>query len=68
MNSWETSMKPNPLIEEIHATRAAIAAKFNNNLEAICEDARRREALSGRKPVFYPPSRVVAKRRTKKAG
>jgi len=32
MNSWETSMKPNPLIEEIHATRAAIAAKFNNNL------------------------------------
>lgn len=44
-----------PIIEEIHQTRDKIAARFNNDLEAIAEDARKRQAASGRKPVALPP-------------
>src|SRR6266567_1082522 len=34
------SMKDDPIIEELHEVRARLAAKFNNDLRAICDDAR----------------------------
>jgi hypothetical protein len=46
-------MNPNPVnrddvIEEIHQTRARIAEKFGGDIAAIVEDARQRQAASGR--------------------
>jgi len=62
-------MTPDPIVEEVHAIRAAIAARFNNDLHAICEDARQRQAAAGVKSVAYPPRRVEPpKPTTKKAG
>jgi hypothetical protein len=40
-----------PIVEQIHKTREAIARRFGNDLHAICEDARQRQAASGRKTV-----------------
>jgi len=48
-------MKPDPIVEEVHRTREAIAKRFNHNIAAICEDARRRQAASGRKVIQRPP-------------
>jgi hypothetical protein len=50
-------MKDDPIIEELHEVRARIAAKFNNDLRAICEDARARQSAAGTKPVALPPRR-----------
>jgi hypothetical protein len=36
------------IIEEIHRTRELIAAKFGGDIVAILEDARKRQAESGR--------------------
>jgi hypothetical protein len=48
-------MKPDPIVEEVHRTREEIGKRFNNDLSAICEDARKRQAESGRKAVQRPP-------------
>jgi len=48
-------MNPDPVVEEVHRTREAIAKRFDNNLGAICEDARKRQAASGRKVVHRSP-------------
>jgi hypothetical protein len=56
-NSGEP-MTTDPIIDEIHRVRDAIAAKFNNDLAAITGDARERETASGRKVVSLPPRRV----------
>ncbi len=37
-----------PVIEEIHQTRRAIAAKFGGDVTAIMDDARQRQAAEGR--------------------
>jgi len=59
-----------PIIEEIHRVRAAIAEQFDNDLHAICEEARRKQAVSGEKTVTLPPRRVESPvvAPTKKAG
>ena len=48
-------MKPDPIVEEVHQTREAIAKRFNNDLAAICEDARKRQVAGGRKVVQRAP-------------
>jgi len=53
-------MKDDPIVEEVHRVREEIAAKFNYDLRAICEDAQRRteEARrAGRRVVSRPPRR-----------
>jgi hypothetical protein len=42
-----------PIIEEIHQTRREISEKFNGDYIAMLDDARRRQAASGR-PVWQP--------------
>jgi hypothetical protein len=42
-------------IEEIHRTRREMAEKFGGDIAAIMEDARKRQAASGR-PVWRPSS------------
>ena len=42
-------------IDEIHRTRQQMADKFGGDIAAILEDARKRQAASGR-PVWQGPS------------
>jgi hypothetical protein len=37
-----------PVIDEIHQTRERMAEKFGGDIEAILEDARKRQEASGR--------------------
>lgn len=52
-------MKSDPLVQEVHRTREAISARFGGDLRAIAEDAKRRQAASGRKTARLPPRRVA---------
>ena len=51
---WE-----DPIVAEIHKWREEYAAKFNYDVEAICEDLRQRQEASGRKGVTLPPKKPV---------
>jgi hypothetical protein len=44
-----------PVIDEIHRTRRQMAEKFGGDIAAILEDARKRQAASGR-AVWLGPS------------
>jgi hypothetical protein len=44
----QPSPSSDPVLEEIHRTRQEIAAKFGFEIAAIMEDARKRQAASGR--------------------
>jgi hypothetical protein len=44
-------MTNDPVVEEIHRVREGIAERFNNDLQAIADDARRRQADSGRAAI-----------------
>ena len=54
-------MKDDPIVAEIRKVRHERAAKFNNDLAAICADIRRQEKESGRQYVSFPPRRIEAK-------
>ena len=43
----KTQTEPDPIIEELHAIRREIAARFDNDIHRIAEDARRRQAAAG---------------------
>ena len=49
-----------PIIEEIHAIREALAREAGFDAEKIAEAARKRQVESGRRAVTLPP-RPVAK-------
>jgi hypothetical protein len=57
-------MKPDSVVEEVHKTRRVIAKRFGNNLQAIAEDARKRQLTGGRKSVNLPPRRPRRKTAT----
>jgi hypothetical protein len=48
-------MTPDPIIAEVRRTRDELARRFGNDLRAMVEDARKRQALGGRKVVALPP-------------
>lgn len=50
-----------PIIEEIHAIREALAKASGYDPEKIAEAARKRQAESGRKAVTLPP-RLIDRR------
>ena len=47
-------MTPDPIVEEIHKIREEHAARYNNDLHAICEAIREEERTSGRTFVRLP--------------
>ena len=55
-----------PIVEEVHKVRAAIARRFNNGLHAICQDAGKRQEASGRQALALPPRRVGPTKATNK--
>ena len=48
-------MVEDPIVEEVRKHRAAHAAKYNNDLEAICKALKLREKQSKRKVVNRAP-------------
>jgi hypothetical protein len=48
-----------PILEEIHAIREALAKESGYDAEKIAEAARKRQAASGRKAVTLPPRPAV---------
>lgn len=55
-------MPRDPIVDEVRAIKERLAAKFNFDVRAIGEDARKRQAESGHRIVSRPPRRpVVAK-------
>ena len=52
-------MTEDTVVAEVRKAREEIAKKFNYDLRAIIEDARKRQATSGRKVVSFPPRRVA---------
>ncbi len=54
------------IVAEVRRARHEHAAKFDNDLAAICADLREMTRKSGRKVVSFPP-RPATPRRAKKA-
>lgn len=52
-------MPTDPIIEELHELRRHHAERFGNDLHAICEDARRRQAEQGRPVIPANPKRLA---------
>jgi hypothetical protein len=56
-------MEPSdPILDQLHAIREAIAAASDNDIRKIAEAARLRETQSGAVVVNLPPKRVAEKR------
>ena len=56
-------MKPDPIIEEIHAIREALSRASGHDIRKIAEAAKVRQAESGRTTVRRPPRKVKAARK-----
>ena len=52
--------RKDPIIEEIHAVREALAREADYDLDKIFEAARTRQEEGGRQPVTLPPRRPAA--------
>ena len=53
-------MRDDPIVAEVRKIRQKIAAKFNYDIRAMAEDARKREKKSGH-PIVSPRRRAKAK-------
>lgn len=47
-----------PIVDEVRRIREEYAARFNYDLDAICQDLKLRQARNGRKAVRLEPKRV----------
>ena len=56
--------RKDPIVEEVHAVREAIAREAGYDLDRIIEAARARQTASGRRVVRLPPKKTTS---TKKA-
>lgn len=52
-----------PILEEIHAVREALAQESDYDAEKIAEAARKRQAKSGRAGVTLPPRPTAASKK-----
>ena len=43
------------IVEEVRRVREELAARFNHDITAIVENARKEQAASGRRTVSFPP-------------
>ena len=48
-----------PIVEEVRGNRASYAARFNHDIEAICQAAREAQKRSLHEVVSLPPRRVA---------
>jgi len=54
-------MLNDPIVEEVRKNGQTFAARFNNDLAAICKALKDKERLSGRMVVNRAPRRLVPK-------
>ena len=54
-------MATNPILNELHAIRREYAERFNQDLHALCEDARRKQGRHGRSVVAAPSREAIEK-------
>lgn len=57
-----------PIVEEIREIRREHAERFGYDLDAICEDIRKHEAISGQRFVQLEPRRIPAEKHYPKIG
>lgn len=53
-------VRTDPIVEEIHAVRDAIAQASDNDIEKMLEAARARQTAEGREVVAFPSRKPVA--------
>lgn len=58
-------MFEDPIVEEVRRIRDKLAARFDYNIEAIVENARKEQEASGRKTVSFPPRKPKTRRAKK---
>ena len=58
-------MLKDPIVEEVRRVRNKLAARFDYNIEAIVENARKEQEASGRKTVSFPPRQPTQSRAKK---
>lgn len=61
----ENKMIKDPIVEEVRRVRDKLAARFDYNIEAIIENARKEQEASGRKTVSFPRRKPVTSRSKK---
>ena len=54
-------MKNDSIVDEVRNNGLALAARYNNNIEAICKALKEREQPSGRMVVDRTPHRLIPK-------
>jgi hypothetical protein len=54
-------MKNDPIVDEVRNNGLALAARYHNNIEAICKALKERERSSERRVVNRAPPRVIPK-------
>lgn len=54
-------MFEDPIVEEVRRIRDKLAARFDYNIEAIVENARKEQEASGHKTVSFPPRKAKAR-------
>ncbi len=52
--------RKDPIVEEVHAVREAIAREAGYDLDRIIEAARARQVASGRPVVRLPPKKTIS--------
>ena len=60
-NSEVTTMKNDSIVDEVRNNGLALAARYDNNIEAICKALNERERTSERMVVNRAPRRLVPK-------
>lgn len=54
-------MKNDPIVDEVRNNGLALAARYGNNIKAICKVLKEREQTSGRIVVNRVPHRLIPK-------
>ena len=55
-------MLKDPIVEEVRRIRDELSARFDYNIAAIVENARKEQKISGRKTVSFPPRKPESER------
>lgn len=56
-NLWEIMTMTDPIVAEVRSVREKLAARFNFDVKAICEHARKRQKRAHQKVVSFVKSR-----------
>ena len=55
----ERPMWKDPIVEEVRRIREAYGSRFNHDLDAICDDLKRKQQTGGREVVSFPAKRAT---------